>query len=60
MKFIYTTIFLTVSVLNLAHGQTEKKSFDFDWKFSLGDVADAKNPKFNDSNWQAIQLPSVI
>ncbi|MDA3816966.1 MAG: DUF4982 domain-containing protein [Prolixibacteraceae bacterium] len=57
MKFIYTTIFLVISVLCQAQNQREKKNFDFDWRFSLVDTTEAVNPTFDDSNWQEIQLP---
>jgi beta-galactosidase len=57
MKLIYTTIFFAISTLSLAQNQREKKNFDFDWKFSLGDDTEAKNPDFDDSYWEAVQLP---
>lgn len=57
MKFIYTTFLLAASVFSMAQIHREKTSFDFDWKFSLGDATGAEDPNFDDSNWQAIQLP---
>jgi beta-galactosidase len=57
MKFIYIIFLLITTVLNTAHAQRETKSFDFDWKFSLGDAIEAKNTKFDDASWQQIQLP---
>ncbi|MFB3829356.1 MAG: glycoside hydrolase family 2 TIM barrel-domain containing protein [Bryobacteraceae bacterium] len=34
-----------------------QEPFDFDWKFSLGDVAGAERPTFDDSNWRTLDLP---
>jgi beta-galactosidase len=31
--------------------------FDFDWKFTLADVPEAKNPAFDDAGWADVQLP---
>lgn len=57
MKFIYTIIFLVASILGPAQSQREATNFDFDWKFSLEDIPDAKNPDYDDRNWQEVQLP---
>ncbi|MBB3061180.1 sugar-binding domain-containing protein [Microbulbifer rhizosphaerae] len=57
MKFICTIILLAVSAFSLAQSPRETKNFDFDWKFFLGDSSEAKNPNFDDSNWQEVQLP---
>jgi len=57
MKFIYTSILLAVNALSMAQGPRDKNNFDFDWKFFLGDTTGAETPKFDDSNWQAVQLP---
>lgn len=32
-------------------------SMDFNWRFHLGDVIDAYNPEFDDSNWRIVNLP---
>ncbi len=32
-------------------------NFNKDWKFFLGDVAEAKSPTFNDSKWRRLNLP---
>jgi len=32
-------------------------SFDYDWKFKLGDQKGAENISFDDSNWRALDLP---
>lgn len=35
----------------------KKISFDLDWKFSKGDIPEAKNKIFDDSQWQSIDVP---
>ncbi|MDN3669497.1 glycoside hydrolase family 2 TIM barrel-domain containing protein [Echinicola jeungdonensis] len=57
MKYISTLVFLFIALISLAQSQREKKNFDFDWNFTLEDVSEAKNPNFDDSNWQEVQLP---
>lgn len=32
-------------------------SFNFDWRFYLGEVYGANNPEFNDSGWRQLNLP---
>ena len=34
-----------------------KQLFDYDWKFFLGDVAEAKINDFNDGSWRNLDLP---
>ena len=34
-----------------------KQLFDYDWKFFLGDAAEAKTNDFNDSGWRKLDLP---
>ena len=33
------------------------RDFGFGWKFCRGDITDAQNIKFDDSGWQAVDLP---
>lgn len=41
-----------------AQNDTERKQlFDYDWKFFLGDVTEAKANDFNDSGWRKLDLP---
>jgi len=41
-----------------AQKSTERKQlFDYNWKFLLGDVSDAKSANFNDGNWRNLDLP---
>ena len=34
-----------------------KQSFDYDWKFKLGDNAEAVDPGFKDKDWRDLNLP---
>jgi beta-galactosidase len=33
------------------------QTFDYNWKFALGDHAGARNSNFNDANWRNLDLP---
>jgi beta-galactosidase len=33
------------------------QTFDYNWKFALGDYAGARNNDFNDANWRNLDLP---
>ncbi len=35
----------------------ERASFDFGWRFHLGDAPDAERPAFSDAGWRALDLP---
>ncbi len=35
----------------------QRLSFDFDWKFQLGDQKDAENISYDDSKWRTLDLP---
>ncbi|HEX8017258.1 MAG TPA: beta galactosidase jelly roll domain-containing protein, partial [Flavobacterium sp.] len=39
------------------NGTERKQLFDHDWKFFLGDAAEAKANDFNDSGWRKLDLP---
>ena len=52
---IVTFLFLTTIQ---AFGEGRKvDSFNFGWRFMLGDVAGAENPQFDDSQWRMINIP---
>ncbi|MDP4188115.1 MAG: glycoside hydrolase family 2 TIM barrel-domain containing protein, partial [Bacteroidota bacterium] len=40
-----------------ANGERNTTNFNKGWKFNLGDVPEAKNPGFDDSNWRTLNLP---
>lgn len=39
------------------NGIERKKLFDYDWKFFLGDISEAKENDFNDKTWRTLDLP---
>ncbi|HLP05004.1 MAG TPA: glycoside hydrolase family 2 TIM barrel-domain containing protein, partial [Paludibacter sp.] len=39
------------------NGSERKQLFDYDWKFFLGDVPEAKGNDFNDGIWRELDLP---
>jgi len=60
MRFkLIMTILLLFSVANVfAQKQVRiKKSFDFDWKFSLSDDPKYIEQNYTDTNWENVQLP---
>lgn len=63
MKRIILTLAVGLSLLACRNKQQEaaenirKQNFDFGWKFSLGDVAQAEKQNFDDSKWRVLDLP---
>jgi beta-galactosidase len=54
-----TPYFSPAQLLPAQHGPSRrvKDSFDFGWKFFLGDARGADSPKFSDAAWRDIDLP---
>jgi beta-galactosidase len=50
------TFFVFTSLKGLEFKEI-KQSFDFDWKFYLGDNVDASKPEFNDLSWRTLDVP---
>jgi len=50
---------LIIIACSFAQAQTARKTEDFDanWKFFLGDDANAKDPGFDDTKWRKLNLP---
>src|ERR1041385_2151298 len=49
---------LVVSSVSLANSRPGKRvSFNQDWRFHLGDVANARDAAFDDSQWRQLNLP---
>ena len=64
IKNYFTKLIVLVFILFLnsftgfAQNDIERKQlFDFNWKFFLGDIADAKSKEFNDESWRKLDLP---
>ncbi|HEV8124087.1 MAG TPA: hypothetical protein VGP80_07600, partial [Gemmatimonadales bacterium] len=55
------TLVLGLAVLSLAASpgaaQRQRVSMDPGWRFTLGDAAGAEQPKFDDRQWRALDLP---
>jgi beta-galactosidase len=58
LGYLYT-LFLTLFTLGFASAQSVRKteSFNANWKFFLGDDAEAKQVSYNDSHWRKLDLP---
>ena len=55
---LYLTIsLLTLSIDGEAKNIDQKSSFDFGWKFCLGDEKEFSTSGYDDSHWQRIDLP---
>lgn len=50
-------VMLCLSVGTFAQVSGKKNTFDDNWKFSFGDIPEAKNPSFNDASWRNVDLP---
>ena len=52
-------IFIFISNINAGNfnSNSRRSSFNFDWRFHLGDVIAAENPEFNDSDWRSLNVP---
>lgn len=50
------SLFLIGANLNMSASQ-RKTSFDSNWKFHRGSVANAEQPEYNDSKWRLLDLP---
>ena len=57
LKFL-SFLFLCFSFnLTAQENKQRKQLFDDNWKFSLGDIAQAKNLNFDDKTWRSLDLP---
>ena len=57
--FLFTLLIYWISAANAAESSTvrEKKDFDNNWKFNLGDIANGQEINLNDSSWRILNLP---
>jgi Beta-galactosidase/beta-glucuronidase len=54
---IVLTLSLFSTSLKGANFNASKQAFDFDWKFYLGDNANASKLEFNDLEWRTLDVP---
>ncbi|MBP6682679.1 MAG: DUF4982 domain-containing protein [Halioglobus sp.] len=52
-----TRALATTTGASTAGSPARDRPFDSDWRFYLGDVADAAQPGFDDSGWRRLDLP---
>lgn len=48
---------LAATWVHAADALRERRNFDFDWRFHLGDVPAAPAPEFADSSWRLVNVP---
>ncbi|MDP4275390.1 MAG: hypothetical protein Q8907_14035 [Bacteroidota bacterium] len=54
-------ILLTISChtnIDAQEYNPRKQLFDYNWKFFLGDTANARSKDFNDEHWRSLDLPN--
>ncbi|MCR4860656.1 MAG: DUF4982 domain-containing protein [Bacteroidales bacterium] len=58
MRFLISSAILLLSLFSAAAAPArEIVQFDADWKFQLGDPANAQSAQFNDRSWRKLDLP---
>jgi beta-galactosidase len=58
LVFLLTAaLFLGTSDLPAADSPRQRERIDFDWKFTKGNVDNAQTVRFDDSEWQSVDLP---
>ncbi len=55
--FLIAAISISCSNASQEKSPRQKNNFDFDWKFTKGDFPEAIKNDFDDSKWQAIDVP---
>lgn len=56
---LFLLIFLFMGTVSQSYGQSHdrKISFDQDWKFHRGSIANAEQENFNDKQWRTVDIP---
>lgn len=58
IKCLVLLLFITFQINAQENEQSERcRSFDFNWRFHLGDIKGANNPEFDDSYWRLLNVP---
>jgi beta-galactosidase len=64
MKMVFFIQFCAIIAFSLSSCQTpdstttrEKHSFNFDWKFALGDFQGAESVEYDDAEWRVLNVP---
>ena len=56
-KFLLTLMGLWFATAASVAGERQKVLFNFDWKFQLGETANAESVSLDDSSWRSLDLP---
>lgn len=56
-KLIIAILLFYCSITVAQNKVRQVYDMDLNWKFSLGDIKDADNARFNDKNWRTLNLP---
>ena len=54
---VRVVMLLALVAMTLSTMGREKLNFNADWRLYVGDVTEASNPEFDDSQWQRVTLP---
>jgi hypothetical protein len=55
--FLAVVFFAGATLVHAAASPRLRESFDFDWRFHLGDVAEASAPEYRDDTWRKLDVP---
>lgn len=53
----FALLFVFLSACSIDNAISRKQLLNYEWKFNLGDNAEASSADFNDSNWRKLDLP---
>jgi beta-galactosidase len=56
-KALFLLLFVCSFSIFAQNNQERKQLFDYDWRFFLGDVPEAKANNFDDKSWRTLDLP---
>jgi beta-galactosidase len=56
-KALFLLLFVCSYSIFAQNNQERKQLFDYDWRFFLGDVPEAKANNFDDKSWRTLDLP---
>ena len=60
-KIVYFVVLLIVAIATCpAKGNREKFNFNANWHLCIGDIPEASNPEFDDSQWLIVTLPHAF
>jgi beta-galactosidase len=58
MQFVLLTLFLIIPVIcHSTNNPRLTNNFNDNWRFHIGDTANAQSPAFNNASWRKLDLP---